>query len=166
MKKYLLLAVLLLGSATVCSAKISEKAKDPKPVAEKAPAPVVAEVKAPAAPAAPVDDRLAALRQRMANNASLKDADQAALAAAMSAHFTAGTDLRALANEKAMLYFEGVANDPNMKVNEKLDLIKKYDPKAMPAEKTAETAEPVKAVVEAKAPKKTEKKSGFSFFKK
>ena len=194
MKKYLLLAILFLGSAIVCSAETSEKAKDLKPVqkmkvqkkepvtpqvaAEKSPAPVAAEAKAPAAP---VDDRLAALRQRMANNASLKDSDQAALAGAMAAHFAAGADLRAPENEKAMLFFEQVTNDPNMKLEEKLASIKKYETTAATAVKPAETTEiakpvktaveaPVKAaakVEEAKAPEKKEKKSGgFSFFKK
>lgn len=199
MKKYFLLAVLFLGSISASSA-LAEEVTAPKKgvlvsnfaskknlvLAEQVAAPkqeikvekVVMEkspVLAEEVKVAP-DQSLTALRQRMANNKSLTEANQSDLAVAMAGHFSPGVDLRAPENEKSMLYFEQVANDPNMKIGEKLALIKKFTPNAEPVDKSLDTSkavevaevEPMKAVekVEAvKAPNK-EEKSWFGFLKK
>ncbi len=156
MKKYFLLAIIFLGVVSMFSA--SARAE------EKSPAKVIEPQKV-----AP-DQNLAALTQRMANNKSLTEANQSALAAAMAGHFSPGADLRAPEHEKAMLYFEQVANDPNMKIDEKEAMIKKYTPNAGPAEAVAD--EPMKQTTlaeEVKVTKKEEKsseKSWFDFSKK
>ena len=113
------------------------------------------------------DQNHAALMERVANNKSLTDADKVSLAEAMLKQVPADANLRDKAQEVNMLFFEQIANDPNMKVDEKRAALQKHfsepqpeaktearmEPKAQPKEEKPEKKEIEKAVIAPQEPK-------------
>ena len=94
---------------------------------------------------------LAVLQMRLANNKSMTEEQKKELADLMGKHFPENAVLSDKENEKSLLFFEQIANDPNMKFEEKTTTIQAYDPSAgkVAAEAGEETKAGTKAVAKA-----------------
>ena len=72
------------------------------------------------------EQNMAALKERLANNRSMADAQKTELVQCMEKQFTDDVNLREKRHEAAMLFFEQIANDPNMKQDQKKAAIQKH----------------------------------------
>ena len=120
--------------------KVKEERREAKPETKVSPAP-------------PPPNK--ALSERLANNNSMTSAQKAGLCVVMEAKFPSGTDFRDKQYEKDMLFFEQVANDPNMKVEEKSAAIQEHFAELQKEAEPAAIEKPVKK--EAKEVKKEAK---------
>jgi hypothetical protein len=172
---FLALAALLFSHASFAEEKkgfMNFFNKDTKAQAKKEAAVVTpAPRSAPAsetAPAAspektgPQAGNTSALKNRMANNNSMTDAEKQGLAEAALRYFPAEADLHSPQFEKDTLRFEQIANDPNMTVAEKKAEIDKYftSPKeAEPAVPQAVLEKPAAVTQQAKAAAEVQKET-------
>ena len=112
------------------------------PVAPTAKASAAAEPSSSAAASVTPAQNLTALTNRVANNRSLSDTEKADLSNTTLQYFPAEADLQSKTYEKDMLYFEQIANDPNMKVADKKTSLEQYFAAGGSAAVSAETTTP------------------------